>query len=30
MIGKAVGGMIVFGGGPLLYNAQGKIVGESG
>lgn len=30
MIGKAVGGVIVFGGGLALYNAQGKIVGGLG
>ncbi len=30
MIGKAVGGIIVFGGGLPLYNAQGKIVGGIG
>lgn len=30
MIGKAVGGVIVFGGGLALYNAQGKIVGALG
>jgi uncharacterized protein GlcG (DUF336 family) len=30
MIGKAVGGVIVFGGGLPLYNAQGKIVGGIG
>lgn len=30
MIGKAVGGIIVFGGGLALYNAQGKIVGGLG
>lgn len=30
MIGKAVGGVIVFGGGLALYNSQGKIVGGLG
>lgn len=30
MIGKAVGGVIVFGGGLPLYNAQGKIIGGLG
>jgi uncharacterized protein GlcG (DUF336 family) len=30
MVGKAVGGTIVFGGGLALYNAQGKIVGGLG
>jgi uncharacterized protein GlcG (DUF336 family) len=30
MIGKAVGGIIVFGGGLPLYNAQGKIIGGLG
>jgi len=30
MIGKAVGGTIVFGGGLALYNPQGKIVGGLG
>lgn len=30
MIGKQVGGVIVFGGGLPLYNAQGKIVGGLG
>ncbi len=30
MVGKAVGGVIVFGGGLALYNAQGKIVGGLG
>ena len=30
MIGKAVGGVIVFGGGLALYNGQGKIVGGLG
>lgn len=30
MIGKAVGGVIVFAGGSPLYNSQGKIVGGLG
>lgn len=30
MIGKAIGGVIIFGGGLPLYNAQGKIVGGLG
>ena len=30
MVGKAIGGVIVFGGGLALYNAQGKIVGGLG
>lgn len=30
MVGKAVGGVIVFGGGLALYNSQGKIVGGIG
>ena len=30
MVGKAVGGVIVFGGGLALYNGQGKIVGGLG
>lgn len=30
MIGKAVGGVIVFGGGLPLYNSQGKIIGGLG
>lgn len=30
MVGKAVGGIIVFGGGLALYNSQGKIVGGLG
>lgn len=30
MVGKAIGGVIVFGGGLPLYNSQGKIVGGLG
>ncbi len=30
MVGKAVGGIIVFGGGLALYNGQGKIIGGLG
>jgi len=30
MVGKAVGGVIVFGGGLALYNGQGKIIGGLG
>jgi uncharacterized protein GlcG (DUF336 family) len=30
MVGKAVGGAIVFGGGPALYDGSGKIVGGLG
>jgi hypothetical protein len=30
MIGKPVGGVIVFGGGLALYNAQGKVIGGLG
>ena len=30
MIGKAIGGIIVFGGGLTLYDAKGKIVGGLG
>ena len=30
MLGKAVGGVIVFGGGLPVYNAQGKIIGGLG
>ena len=30
MIGKAVGGVIVFGGGLALYNSQGKVIGGLG
>ena len=30
MVGKAVGGVIVFGGGLALYNSQGKVIGGIG
>lgn len=30
MVGKAVGGIIVFGGGLALYNGQGKVIGGLG
>jgi uncharacterized protein GlcG (DUF336 family) len=30
MVGKAVGGVIVFGGGLALYNSQGKVIGGLG
>jgi uncharacterized protein GlcG (DUF336 family) len=30
MVGKRIGGVNVFGGGPALYNAEGKLVGGTG